>query len=134
MDTPRIVAPVRYPLTERSKRTIERAAALAEERTADLIVLHVDLYQEEGYVTRTQLKRAVERAFGRPPRVRYVVRRSFIIEQTILEEVADEGADVVVVGRSRVGWVRRTLRRPIGDPDVERLLREQADCEVVSVE
>ena len=81
-----VVVPVRYPLSRHSKATLAEAIRIAEERDADLTVLHVDLYQEGREVTRTELKRAVEAEFGRIDRARYVVRRGFLVEETILDE------------------------------------------------
>lgn len=130
----RVVVPVRYPLSEHSSQTLSSAIDLADERDAELIVLHVDLYQEGRRVTRTDLKHAVERTFGRLPDARYVVRRGFLVEQTILDEIAAEHADVVVIGRKQVGRWRRSLRSMLGEPDVEQFLRAELDCEVVTVE
>lgn len=126
-----VVVPVRYPLTSHSRRTLRRGIREAEERDADLTVLHVNLYQDGERVTRTDLKRAAEEAVGPIERARYVVRRGFLVEETILEEVAAEGADVVVIGRRQAGRWRRTFRRLIDDPDVERYLTEKLDCEVL---
>lgn len=128
----RVVVPVRYPLSSHSKRTLQRAVEVAEEEDAELTVLHVNLYQNGRNVTRRELKRAVESAVGRLPRVRYVVREGFLIEETILDEVAAEKADAVVIGRKQVGRWRSTVRRLIGDPDVEAYLREELDCRVVT--
>ncbi|MFB6152672.1 MAG: universal stress protein [Halodesulfurarchaeum sp.] len=129
----RIVVPVRYPLTRHSRRTLGTAIDLAAERDASLTVLHVNLFQESRRVTRTDLKRAVERAFGTLPRTRYVVRRGFLVEQTILDEVAAEGADVVVIGGKQVSRWRRSLRRLLGDPDIEGFLNRELDCTVETV-
>lgn len=128
-----VVVPVRYPLTADSRATLERAIGVAEEHDADLVVLHVNLYQNDRRVTRTQLKAAVERAFGRYPKARYVVRSGFIVEETILDEVAAEEADFVVVGAKQVGRLRRVLSLIVDDPDVEQFLRSHLDCEVITV-
>jgi nucleotide-binding universal stress UspA family protein len=130
----RVVVPVRYPLSEHSRRTLEAAVDVARERDAELTVLHVDLYQETGKVTRTDLKRAIERGVGRIPEARYVVRQSFLVEQTILDEVAAEDADVVVIGRKQAGRWRRTVSELLGDPDVGSVLAERLDCELVVVD
>lgn len=129
-----IVVPVRYPLSAHSEHTLEAAIDLAVERNAELTVLHVDLYQEDGKVTRTDLKRAVERAFGRVEGARYAVRQGFLVEQTILDEVAAEEADVVVIGRKQVGRWRRALRSMLGDPDIEAFLARELACELVTVD
>lgn len=128
-----VVVPVRYPLTSHSRATLAEAIRVAEDRAADLTVLHVNLYQDNDGVTRTELKRAVEREFGQVPRTRYAVRRGFLVEETILEEVAAEEADVVVIGSKQAGRWRRTLRRFLDDPDIESFLREKLDCTVITV-
>jgi nucleotide-binding universal stress UspA family protein len=129
----RVVVPVRYPLSETSRRTLERAVAIAEERDADLTVLHVDLYQEPGTVTRTELRSAVLEAVGDVPRARYVVRKGFLVEETILEEAASEGADAVVIGDRQRGRFRKMLTRVFDGPEVDRYLEERLDCEVITV-
>lgn len=130
---PLVVVPVRFPLTRHSRATLSRAIDIAEERGATLTVLHVALYQEGRDVTRGDLKAAVERSFGRLTNVRYVVRRGFLVEEAILEEVADEDADVVVIGSKQVGRFRRMLRRVFDGADVEGTLRRELDTEVVTV-
>ncbi|MFQ3319897.1 MAG: nucleotide-binding universal stress UspA family protein [Natronomonas sp.] len=127
-----VVVPVRYPLSEHSRATLERAIEVAAEHDADLTILHVNLYQHDRRVTRTQLKKAVEREFGRPERARYVVRDGFLVEETILDEVAEEGADYVVIGRKQASRWRRMVRRLVDDPDVEQFLRSKLDCQVIT--
>jgi nucleotide-binding universal stress UspA family protein len=130
----RVIVPVRYPLSTHSERTLRRAMDVAEEEDAELTVLHVNLYQNGRQITRRDLKSAVEAAVGSLPRVRYVIREGFLVEETILDEVAAEGAEVVVIGRKQVGRWRSTVRRLIGDPDIEAFLREGLDCRVVTAD
>jgi nucleotide-binding universal stress UspA family protein len=127
-----VVVPVRYPLSEHSEATLRRAIELASEEDAALTVLHVNLYQNSRRVKRAELKRAVEETFGRLPNTRYVVRSGFLVEETILDEVAAEGADYVVIGRKQAGRWRRMLRSIVDEPDVESYLREKLDCTVVT--
>lgn len=129
----RVLVPVRYPLTEHSRQTLAEAIEAASECGADLTVFHVNLYHKGRDVTRAQLKRAVEGEFGRVARVRYVVREGFLVEETILEEVAATDADLVVIGRKQMGRWRRAVRRVVGDPDIEGFLREKVDCELLTV-
>lgn len=128
----RVVVPVRYPLSNHSRATLRKAIEVATERGAALTILHVDLYQNGRNVTRSELKRAVEREFGPLSKVRYVVRTGFLVEETILEEVAAEGADVVVVGEKQVGRWRSTIQRLVGDPDIEAYLREELSAQIVT--
>jgi K+-sensing histidine kinase KdpD len=128
-----VIVPVRYPVSEHSRATLEEGARIADEREAALIVLHVNLYQNGSGVSRRELKRAVESVLGRRDRTRYVVRSGFLVEETILDEVAAERADIVVIGRKQVSRWRRMVRRLTDDPDVERFLREKVDAEIVTV-
>jgi len=129
-----VVVPVRYPLSEHSRATLEEGARIAAERDAELTVLHVDLYQTDERVTRADLKQACEAVIGRRERVRYTVRRGFLVEETILDEVATESADAVVIGRKQVSRWRRLIRRLTDDPDIEKYLSEQLDTEVITVD
>ena len=127
-----VVVPVRYPLTEHSRRTLETAIAVADEHDAALSVLHVDLYQSNGRVTQADLKHAVETEFGPLDQTRYAVRTGFLVEETILDEVATEDADVVVIGRKQTSRWRRMVRRITDEPDVAQYLSDQLDCQVVA--
>ncbi|MFT4921483.1 MAG: nucleotide-binding universal stress UspA family protein [Haloarculaceae archaeon] len=128
-----VVVPVRYPLTDHSRSTLAEAIEIAEKRDAELSVLHVNLYQNGGRVTRSQLKQAVEDAFESLPSARYVVRQGLLVEETILEEVAAEGADVVVIGKKQASRWRQMVRRVVDDPDIEHFLQDELDCQVVTV-
>lgn len=125
-----VVAPVRYPLSEHSALTLQRAFEIADERDGSLTVLHINLYQQGKDVRRTDLKRAVEERFGRLEDTRYVVRDGFLVEENILEEVASEGADVVVIGHKQQGRWRRMLNKLFDNPDVEGYLRERLDIDI----
>ena len=128
-----VVVPVRYPLTDHSERTLTEAVRIAEERDAALTVLHVNLYHRGREISRAELKRAVEAEFGRLSNARYVVREGFLVEETILEEIAAEAADVVVIGHKQAGRWRLMLRKLTSDPDIEGYLRGKLDAEVVTV-
>ncbi|WP_049924928.1 universal stress protein [Halopiger goleimassiliensis] len=129
-----VVVPVRYPLTKHSRRTLEQAIRIADEREASLTVLHVDLYQNGKNVSRIDLKTAVERSFGPLENARYVVRSGFLVEESILDEVAAEDADAVVIGNRQASRLRRLFRRFTDNPDIDRYLRTHLDCEVITVE
>ena len=128
-----VVVPVRYPVSENSRATLAEAVSVAEERDASLTVLHVNLYQNGHEITRAELKRSVERTFGHLPRTRYIVRSGLLVEETILDEVAAQGADVVIIGSNQVSKWRRMVRRLVNDANIEHFLREELDCEVVTV-
>ena len=128
-----VVVPVRYPLSEHSRATLAEAIRLAEEEDASLTVLHVNLYQNGKQVTRSQLKRAVEEAFGDLPSVRYAIRKGLLVEESILEEIAAEEADIVVIGKKQASRWRQMVRRLVDDPDIEQFLQQKLDCRVVTV-
>jgi len=128
-----IVVPVRYPLSEHSAATLREAIALSEDRNAELSILHVDLYQNSRNVTRTDLKQAVEDEFGELDNARYVIRRGFLLEETILEEIVGEQADLVVIGSRQAGRWQRMLRKLRSDPDIGNFLKGELDCTVMTV-
>jgi nucleotide-binding universal stress UspA family protein len=128
-----VVVPVRYPLSENSRATLAEAIQIANEEEGLLTVLHVNLYQNGKPITRSQLKDAVEREFDTPPNTRYSVRKGMLVEESILEEVAAEQADIVVIGQKQAGRWRQMIRRLVADPDIENFLRGELDCQVVTV-
>lgn len=129
-----VVVPVRYPLTNHSQRTLERAIEVAKERDASLTILHVDLYQTGRKVRRTDLKNAIEERFGRIDNARYVVRTGFLVEESILDEVAAEDADAVVIGTRQASRFKRLFQRFTDNPDIDRYLRTHLECDVITVE
>jgi nucleotide-binding universal stress UspA family protein len=129
-----VVVPVRYPLTAHSKATLREAIRISTDRGGELSVLHVDLYQDSNHVSRTELKKAVEREFGELQQARYVVRRGFLVEETILEEIAAEKADIVVIGSGQASQWKRMVQKLLSDPDIGSYLREKLDCTVITVD
>lgn len=128
-----VVVPVRYPLSKTSGRTLGEAIEFAQDRDASLTVLHVDLYQDSHDVSRRDLKQTVEEEFGAIDNARYVIREGFIVEETILEEVAAADADLVVIGGKQAPRWRRLVQLFLDEPNIESFLREKLDCEIVTV-
>jgi nucleotide-binding universal stress UspA family protein len=128
-----VVVPVRYPLSEHSRKTLAEAIEIAEREDATLTVLHVNLYQDGTRVTRSKLKQVVEQEFGRLKNARYAVRDGLLVEESILEEAAAEDADIVVIGKKQASRWRNMVRRLVDDPDIETFLRNELDCDVVTV-
>ncbi|WP_415381720.1 universal stress protein [Halosimplex sp. TS25] len=129
-----VVVPVRYPLSDHSEATLARAIEIADDRDAQLTVIHINQYQDNHQTTRRELKDAVEGAFGSLTDTRYVVRRGLLVEETLLDEIVAEDADIVVIGKKQAGRWRRMIRRLVDDPDVETFLRDELDCDVVTAE
>lgn len=128
-----VLVPVRYPLSETSRQTVETAVEVTRERGGELTVLHVNRSDLDRRVTRTMLKTAVERVIAADIDVRYVVRRGPLVEETILEEVTEEDADIVVVGRGRSGIIGRVIRLLFDEPNVETYLRNRHSGEILAV-
>lgn len=128
-----VVVPVRYPLSQSSKATLAKAIEVADRENAELTVLHVNLYQNTDTVSRSELKAAVENAFGEQSNIRYVVRTGLLVEETILEEVAAHDADIVVIGKKQAPRWRQMIRRIVDDPDIEHYLEEKLDAQIVTV-
>lgn len=129
----RLVVPVRYPLTKRSKRTLAEAFSIAHDYDADITVLHVNLYQNGHAITQADLQDAVQTEFGRVSHTEYIVRTGFLIEETIIDEVIGEDADIVVVGQRTPSWWQRILQRILCRPNVETVLQKRLDCTVIAV-
>jgi len=128
-----VVVPVRYPLSDHSHATLEEAIRIAREEEAALTILHVNLYHQHRQITRRQLKAEVESHFGTLDNTRYTIRNGLLVEESILEEIAAEDADVVVIGKKQAGRWRRMVRRLVDDPDIEQFLRDHLECRVVTV-
>lgn len=129
----RLIVPVRYPLTDHSKRTLSEAFSIARDNDAEITVLHVNLYQNGRGITQDDLRYAVEGEFGRLSDTQYVVRTGFLVEEAITDESIGEDADIVVIGKSTPSRLRRLLRRVFPTADIETALRERLDCPVVTV-
>jgi len=128
-----VVVPVRYPPSDHSWETLAEAIRIAAEEEATLTVLHINLYQDTTRVTRSELKQAIEEEFGPLPSARYAVRQGLLVEEAILEEAAAEDADIVVIGKKQASRWRDMVRRLVDDPDIEAFLRQELDCDVVTV-
>lgn len=128
-----VLVPVRFPISEHSAHTLSKAIEVAEERDAELVVLHVNPYQNREEVSRYQLKSAVEERFGPLPYARFHVDRAFIVEDQIMDEIITEDPDVVVLGHKQLGRWRRAVNRLLDDPDIAEYLQEHIDVEYVIV-
>ncbi|WP_331233971.1 universal stress protein [Natronorarus salvus] len=129
----RVVVPVRYPLSAGSKRALREACSVAAERDADIVVLHVDLYQNGRKVRRSTLRAAVETEVGPLPGAEYVIRSGYLFSETIREEIDAQDAEVVVIGRGRDALWRRVLSRATGRRSLAATLSESVDCSIIEV-
>lgn len=136
-DLTTILVPVRYPLTDRSARTLAAAGRLAHDHApADLRVLHVNLYQKGDRTQTDELTRAISATLD-GVEASVTTREGFLVEEVILEEATQTDADIVVVGANQRATWRKFLRRVFQNgPAVGRFLRENAaaDTEVMEVD
>ncbi len=129
----KLLVPVRYPLNGHSRETLEHAVEMAD-GDDEFVVLHVNLYQSSNDVSRRDLRRQVQNAVGEIDAT-YVVRKGFVVEESILEEALNSDVDVVVVGRNRSGKLRRAMRRMVGnDPRIEEFLDRNFDARIEVVD
>ncbi|MFC7157930.1 universal stress protein [Halomarina halobia] len=120
-----ILAPIRYPLTAQSARTLAVAGRLAHDLApADLRVLHVNLYQVGNDTQTAELTRAISSTLD-GVEASVTTRRGFLVEEVILDEAIQIGADIVVVGANQQATWRQFLSRLLrNDPNVSSFLRE----------
>jgi nucleotide-binding universal stress UspA family protein len=133
----RLLVPIRYPLTRNSRKTLERAAEIkrgeSSEKPVDVHILHVDLIQDSKEVRREDLRREVKSEFDLD--ATYVVRRGFLVEETILEEAGRKGVDMVLIGKTRSSRLRRVFDRLVSNnPDIEAFLRDNLDVTIEVVD
>lgn len=130
-----ILAPIRYPLTDDSARTLAAAGRLAQDRApAELRALHVNLFQTNADIQTEELTRAISSTLDDVDASVHT-RCGFLVEKAILEEAIQIDADVIVVGANRQGMLRRLLGRALGNgPAVGSFLRENAPDGVEIVE
>lgn len=136
-DVTTILVPIRYPLTDRSARTLAAAGRLADDHApADLIVLHVNLFQADDDTKSAEIARAISSTLD-DVTATVITRRGFLVEKVILEEANQTDADIVVVGTNQQSTWRHVLRRLLqDDPDIGSFLHENAteDTEIMEVD
>lgn len=130
-----ILVPVRYPLKDPSVRTLEKAIEIAEQQgDATLYILHINVMQEDESVTKNDLVDAVEREFGRLANATYEVDDSFFLEEAILDEIVEQKAEYVVIGKDRRARWRRILSRHLRrDIELESFLQEYSKGNLIVV-
>jgi K+-sensing histidine kinase KdpD len=128
-----LLVPVQFPLTEDSTRTISQAMELATQLDdPHLYILHVNLTYRGKPVKRNELQRSVEAAVGNLPHASYHVRTTHLLEEAILNEAKQQGADYVIIGHSqRARWRRALASRLNMAVDLESFLPQHLDVEVV---
>jgi Universal stress protein family. len=88
------------------------------------------LLQNGEKISRNELQQAVEAEFGEI-QAHYIVRQGYVLEEAIIDEVARQDADYVVVGKTRRGRLQRWLGRLLGlYPDLEAELSTQLNVEL----
>ncbi|MFC6993205.1 universal stress protein [Haladaptatus sp. GCM10025707] len=130
-----ILVPIRYPLTEQSTQTLAAAARLAQENaSAELVVLHVNLFQTGDKTQTSEISHAIASILdGTTASV--LTRRGFLVEEVILEEAAQSHADIIVVGANQRPTWRKVLSELTGNGlAVAAFLREHVNSNVEIIE
>lgn len=130
-----VLVAIRYPLKEQGVRTLKRAIDLAaDQRRADLSILHINVIHRNEHVTQRDLKRAVEQEFGPLTNATYYVRDSFLLEEAILQEATQQKAEYVVIGKDTRAWWRRILTHRLNmDIDLEAFLQRHLNTNLIVV-
>ncbi|WGI17345.1 universal stress protein [Methanonatronarchaeum sp. AMET-Sl] len=136
----KILAPVRYPIIDQSRRTLIKAKEIAEENDAELIILYVNLFQEGDDIKKIELRREVDRIIDGYT-AQYIVKEGFLVEEVILEEIVRQNPDLVVLGKNQESKWKRLLKSLMKKRDmnryflnVEKYIKEKADTEIIVVD
>ena len=130
-DVTTILVPIRYPLTDQSAQTLAAAGRLAHDHAlAELSLLHVNLYQTGDNTKTRDLTRAISSTLS-GVEASVTTRQGFLVEEVILEEATQIGADIIVVGANQQAKWRQLLRRLLGnDPAIGAFLREHTTDDI----
>lgn len=137
VDKTTILVLIRYPLNDESARNLAIASRLATQQApADVLVLHVNLFQTNGNIQTEELTHAISAVLDNVEAT-VLTRRGFFVEETILTEADAVNADVIVVDADRKAMWRRVIRRLIRDePAVGSYLHTHTteDTEIIEVD
>jgi K+-sensing histidine kinase KdpD len=124
-DQTTILVPIRYPLTDESAHTLAAAGRLGcEYAPANLIVLHVNLCQTSDRTQTRELTEAISSTIN-GIEASVITRSAFLVEEAILDEATQNGADIVVIGANQKPRWRRLIGRLLGnDPAIGSYLRK----------
>ncbi|OKY77220.1 MAG: Nucleotide-binding protein UspA family [Candidatus Methanohalarchaeum thermophilum] len=131
-DIRRILTPIRFPIKYQNKRTLEKAMELSKEHEAELVILHVNLFQNGDTITEAELMREIRDKVGNFE-ASLVIKEGFLVEESILEEIVRVDPDLVVVGRKEKSVWNKITRKFMGTKRVDHFLKENCECEVISV-
>lgn len=136
-DQTTILVPIRYPLTDVSSRTLAAAGQLAQDHSpAHIHALHVNLMHHNGSIQTPELTRAISNVLE-DVEASVIINRSYLVEEAILIESRQLGADIIVVGADQSSTWRRIFRHVTGNgPAIGEFLREKTtnDTHVVEVD
>lgn len=122
-----ILVPIRYPLIAQSTQTLAAAERLAKEYpSAQLLVLHVNLFQYNERVREAEIHRAIAPLFD-GIRFSVSVRQGFLVEEVILDEATKRNVDYIVIGENQRPLWRRLLTRVLRtEPNIAPYLQANA--------
>lgn len=132
---PRILVPIRYPLTTSSTHALECAGQIADERDAkEMVVLYVDRLPHTRSPPRGDIYRAIAPAIPDQP-MSLSISRNFLVEEAIRDEAQSIHADIIVLEKTQNPAWRRVLNRVVGTGlDIGPFLCAHTDAEIIVVE
>lgn len=125
----KILTPLRFPIVDQNRRTVERAGAIAREHHGELVVLHINLAEYGRQVSEDQLEDEIQEEVGGLD-VGYLVREGEDLEGALIDEIERLEPDIVVMGERDESEWERDLARSTGEMDLDEYLRDRYDCEI----
>ncbi|MFQ6135673.1 MAG: hypothetical protein ACE5PM_00635 [Candidatus Hydrothermarchaeales archaeon] len=134
--TRRILVPLRYPITKRGRRTLEKALELIKGDNVRAIFYHVNLIYKDRKINSGDLKREVEKNAEEIKSMRnisYAVEKSYLLEESILKKISNSDIDMVIMGKSMEPRWKKFIKF-WGDYRLSEDIKRAARCEVMVVE
>jgi len=132
----RILVPLRFPITDRGKKTLNKALEMSSSDETSLIIYHINLLYEDKKISRKQLKTAVETVvpeFTENKVVTYSVENSYLLDESILKKISVGRISAVIMGKSMLPRWRKFIKfwstYKISDE-----IKDAAECKVIVVE
>ncbi len=131
----KILVPLRFPITERGKKTLGKVLAVSGPEDSLLIIYHVNLLYEEERVSKKQLKTAVEKVIPEfnDKKITYSVENSYLLDESILKKISTGRIDAVIMGKSMLPRWRKFIKFWSAHKISEEI-KNAAECKVIVVE
>ncbi len=132
----RVLVPLRYPITERGKKTLKKALEAYNPEESSLIFYHINLLYEDERISRKQLKMSVEELIPELKdslNVVYSVENSYLLDESILKKISTSRISAAILGASMAPRWRKFLKF-WGAYKISDEIKNAAECKVIVVE